>query len=170
MRPSSVKLIDPFSGERREGGAYRLVPFGGGKAYQESLFPTLYFAKDGEVYDFNGLKTLAIGGAYSPDKSYRLSHGLKWFQDEQPGTRIKHQVEKKLQEIHWEVDVVLSHTIPASYIPRLQLDPIPGIDQSKEEWLDGIERTLEYQKWYTGHFHMDQQFGKLRIMLDDIAA
>lgn len=54
----------------------------GGEVYYEPEYPNILFAKDGEIYDFDGKKAIAIGGAYSCDKEYRLLTGLPWFQDE----------------------------------------------------------------------------------------
>ena len=36
-----------------------------GVVYYEPEFPNILFAKDGEIYDFDGKKALVIGGAYS---------------------------------------------------------------------------------------------------------
>ena len=43
----------------------------GGLVYREEEYPNLVFAKDGEIYDIAGKKTIVIGGAYSVDKWYR---------------------------------------------------------------------------------------------------
>ena len=58
-----------------------------------------------------------IGGAYSVDKWYRLRMDMNWFPDEQPSAEIKASVERKLEELSWKVDVVLSHTCPERYVP-----------------------------------------------------
>ena len=50
--------------------------------YYEEEFPSILFAKDGEVYNLNGLKTIVMGGAYSIDKAYRLAYGYGWWEDE----------------------------------------------------------------------------------------
>ena len=39
----------------------------------EKDFPTIKYLYDGGIYNFNGHKTLVIGGAYSVDKWYRLN-------------------------------------------------------------------------------------------------
>ena len=49
---------------------YREEPWMGGTVYFEEEFPNLFFAKDGEIYDLEGIKAIAIGGAYSVDKWY----------------------------------------------------------------------------------------------------
>ena len=105
-------------------------------------------AIDGEIFELEGKKCIVIGGAYSVDKFYRLSRGMKWWPDEQPSPEIKEYVEKQLDEK--EIDVVFSHTCPAKYIPTECF--LSGIDQSKvdnstEEWLDTIEDKLEYEAW-----------------------
>lgn len=46
---------------------YREGQWNGGIVYVKEEFPNLLFAKDGEVYDLEGCKAIAIGGAYSVD-------------------------------------------------------------------------------------------------------
>ena len=129
----------------------------GGTVYVEDAYPNLLFAKDGEVYDLDGQSTLVIGGAYSVDKWYRLRMDMNWFADEQPSDEIKERVTRKLEDLEWQVDVVLSHTCPERYIPVEAF--LSGIDQSTvdnstEEWLGNIEEKLNYTAWLCGHWHM----------------
>ena len=42
---------------------YKLIDYCSGKVFVEEEYPNLIFAKDGEIYDFNGRKTITIGGA-----------------------------------------------------------------------------------------------------------
>lgn len=139
--------------------SYREVQWHGGTVYVEDDYPNLLFAKDGEVYDLDGQKSLIIGGAYSVDKWYRLQCDLEWFPDEQPSMEIKARVEKKLDELGWKIDSVLSHTCPARYIPTEAF--LSGINQatvdhSTEDWLDTIAERLDYSRWYCGHWHIDK--------------
>lgn len=150
--------------------SYEEVSWCGGIVYAEPEFPTLLFARDGEIYDLDGCSTLVIGGAYSVDKFMRLSGGAPWFPTEQPDDEIKCRTEEKLNQTGWQVDCVLSHTVPLQYMPRHAF--LPGIDQcavdnSTEEWLDTIERRLKYSNWYAGHFHIDSNEGPIRIVQDD---
>lgn len=69
-----------------------------GLVYVEEQFPSILFAKDGEVYDLNGLQ--AIGGAYSIDWILRIP-GRSWWSDEQLSPEIKARVETKLQQLGW---------------------------------------------------------------------
>lgn len=143
----------------------------GGSAYYENAFPNLIFAKDGEIYNFNGKRVIAIGGAYSVDKYYRLSVRLPWFASEQPSDEIKAYVEAKLEERDWEVDYVLSHTCPLCYEPVdlfLSFIDQSKIDKSTEKWLSKIEKRLKYQKWYFGHFHDNRKYCDAEILYEEI--
>ena len=62
--------------------SYKEQVWNGGMVYYEEEFPSILFAKDGEVYNLNGLKTIVMGGAYSIDKAYRLAYGYGWWEDE----------------------------------------------------------------------------------------
>ena len=140
----------------------------GGIVFVEKQFPSILFAKDGEVYDLNGLQAIAIGGAYSIDWMLRIP-GRSWWADEQPSSEIKARVEAKLQQLDWKVDVVLSHTVPLKYEPVEVF--LPGIDQRKvdkstELWLDRIEDRLQYGKWYAGHYHVSKVHVKLEMLFD----
>ncbi len=149
---------------------YEEMEWHGGMVYVEEEYPSLLFAKDGEVYDFEGKKAIAIGGAYSVDKHYRLRNGLQWFMTEQPDDIIKQNVELKLDELGWRVDYVLSHTTPLKYEPREVF--LPGInqslvDKSTEKWLDDIEDRLDYDMWYCGHYHTEKHIDRIRLMFED---
>lgn len=142
-----------------------------GIVYVEDEYPNLVFAKDGEIYDFDGKKTMVIGGAYSIDKMMRIVYGYGWWEDEQPSEEIKQYVEQQLKLNQWKMDVILSHTCPLKYEPvevfLLGIDQ-NRVDQSTEIWLDEIENKLNYQKWYCGHFHTEKKVEKLEIMFENI--
>ena len=138
----------------------------GGTVFIEPEYPNLLFAKDGEIFNFDDRKCIVIGGAYSVDKFFRLTHNLNWWEDEQPSDEIKVRVEKRLEKESWRVDVVLSHTCPLEYEPTEVF--LPGIsqstvDKSTEQWLDTIEKRLQYDEWYCGHYHTSKRMDKLYL-------
>ena len=142
----------------------------GGKILYEEAFPNILFAVDGEVYNFDGYKCIVIGGAYSVDKHYRLAHGWHWWPDEQPDEEIKAAVEARLAALHWNIDIVLSHTCPRKYEPtEVFLSGLAqsSVDKNTEDWLDGIEDRLDYKKWYCGHYHTRKQIDKMQFMFED---
>lgn len=151
--------------------SYSEIAWRGGTVYWEAEYPSILFAKDGEIYDFDGFKTIVLGGAYSVDKDYRIRNNLKWWADEQPSDEIKVFAEHQLAVRDWQVDVVLSHTVPLKYEP-VESEKF-GIDQSKidkstEQWLDNIEDRLSYNKWYCGHWHIIKKIDKIAFMYENI--
>ena len=150
---------------------YELVDFAGGKAYRESKYPNIYFAKDGEVYDINGSKCLVLGGAYSVDKHYRLANGYNWFASEQIPDSQKAVIEGQIDNISWSVDYVFSHTCP--YYTRPVHMFMTGIDNSTvdtsmEVWLQKIADKLSFKRWYFGHFHDEWDNGKYTMLYKEI--
>lgn len=152
---------------------YRLSVWNGGLVYSETDYPSVLFAKDGEVYEFEGKKALVVGGAYSVDKTYRIARGWSWWEDEQPSEEIKRQTEQAAEAHGWKVDAVLTHTCPLKYEPTEAFLPVIDqscVDKSTESWLDSLERKLEYKKWFCGHFHIDKTTDNIRFMYKDVLA
>ena len=152
---------------------YTLKEWHEGKVWVDPQYPRLLFAKDGEVFDLNGKKTLVIGGAYSVDKLRRVAMGYRWFEDEQPSEQIKQYVVEQLDKVSWKVDVVLSHTCPYTYVPSEAfisgIDPLT-VDFTTELFLEKIEKRLDYQRWYCGHYHIEKRvdMDKLQFLYEKI--
>ncbi len=141
----------------------------GGRVLYEEDFPNILFPVDGDIFDIEGKQCIVIGGAYSVDKFYRLSHDYKWWPDEQPTPTIKEYVEQQVRAN--PVDVVLSHTCPYKYIPTECF--LPGIDKSTvdnstEHWLDTIEKTVNYKAWYCGHWHINKRIDRMHFLMHDV--
>ncbi len=157
---------------RPEGiSSYEENEWRGGDVYWEPEFTNLLFAKDGEVYDLEGVRSLVIGGAYSADKHMRIPYE-NWWPDEQPSDEIMDRVEARLEAENWQVDVVLSHTCPYKHIPHhsfLPYIPQESVDKTTERWLDAIEDRLIFSLWYSGHYHVNEWSpnGSLRFLFDD---
>lgn len=150
---------------------YEIQSHFGANTYVNPAYPNQIFAKDGEIYNFNGLKTIVLGGAYSVDKYYRLARGAAWFASEQPNQIIKDYVSNQLDSSNWEVDVVLSHTCPIEtepthlFLPFISQDEV---DKSTEKWLQTVADKLTFKKWYFGHFHGDWKNGKYEMLYHSI--
>ena len=150
---------------------YREKTFHNGIVYYEEDHPNILFAKDGEVFDFNGFRTMVIGGAYSIDKDYRIKMGYPWYQGEQLNKEEQEAIKAKLATYDNKMDIILTHTCPYKYMPYESF--VGGIDEktvdkSTEIFLDDIENTCEYQKWYCGHFHADKVVDKIEFMMHNI--
>lgn len=138
-----------------------------GMVYVEQEFPNLQFAKDGELYDLEGYKTLVLGGAYSVDKFYRLECGARWFADEQITPERRKAILEQITTFG-QLDLVLSHTCPYSWQPTdLFLNGLDQstVDNSMEKWLEEVEIHLNYRHWLFAHFHDDRKINSKVTML-----
>lgn len=148
---------------------YKEINMFGGKVYIEEDYPNLIFAKDGEEYNIGGKSVLVIGGAFSVDKEYRLMYGYKWFKDEQLTKEEMDIIYNKVKGKHY--DLILTHTCPYKYEPVEVF--LSGIDQSKvdksmEFFLDKIADSVEYNKWYCGHYHTEKRIDKIVFLYKNI--
>lgn len=147
-------------------------PWRGGTVLSDPRYEGLLFARDGSVFDLEGLSCLVAGGAYSVDKRFRLEDGRRWFADEQPGEAERAAVEQACERRGWRVDCVFSHTAPLRFRPadafRASICQAE-VDISTEEWLEAVERRLDYRQWLCGHFHVDRQVNpRMRVLFKQI--
>ena len=151
-------------------GCYLTKKFCGDDVYYEPAYPNILFAKDGGIYNIEGSRCLTIGGAYSVDKQYRVARGWMWFADEQ---LFDHEMKEIDSYIYKDptYDYVFTHTCPYKTRPtHLFLPQIDQstVDNSMEHWLDTIDDTIIYEKWYFGHFHGDWENDNFHMLFNDI--
>lgn len=136
---------------------------------QEAAYPNIHYLLDGRVYDFNGNKSLVLGGAFSVDKFSRLMRHDIWVENEQLSAEEQAFIEAHLPPIHF--NWVLTHTCPFTWMPTdllLTCLDCDWIDNSTEKWLERLSRTIDWDAWFFGHFHDTREIEKNKIyLLDD---
>lgn len=157
------------------------TPLYAGQFYRDKKRPTILYTKEYGWYRFGSKHVFVIGGAYSIDKYHRFNmqkRGLSsclWFHDEQLFPRERKDAEKMLCGVVDECDLdefyIMSHTLPFKYMPRENF--LPGIDQSTvdqtmEKWMDKLEDSLSYTKWYAGHFHVNKTVDRMHLLYEDL--
>lgn len=150
-----------------------------GSFYVDPEYPTILYTKEYGWYRFGSKRVFVINGAYSVDKYYRLEmkrlgfSQYHWFENEQLSDEERIDA---IQEYTAGIDqnkphILMTHTCPLKYKPWDKL--MSGVDQSKvdkstEQWLDVVEESNEYEKWYCGHWHIERNVDKIRFMYDDV--
>ena len=131
---------------------------------------------------------MVVGGAHSVDKFRCLEENKPFWEDEMPSEEIKSRVEERLIAEGNKIFGMLTHTCPIDYLPTemfmstrqnasIKRKPRkakskklfkPDIDRSTEFWLGEIEKKLDYEVWFCGHYHVDKQIDKIQMMYNDI--
>lgn len=118
------------------------------------ISPSIVQLMNGEVYLIEEQVFFVMGGAQSTDKEWR-QEGRSWWPQEIPNDTERLNATMNLTDCDWDVNYVLTHTIPSSNIKKI------GADYRLDEytdWLDWIKDRLTYDHWYAGHFHIDYNF------------
>ena len=120
----------------------------------------VFWLRRGYIYTIAGIRFFVMGGAYSPDKAFRLKYAhisgeAIWFPEELPCPEEYHRAIASLEAAGKKVDYILTHTAPRSIIPRLiHAMPDPH-DAELTGFLDWVCHEVEFRGWYFGHFHED---------------
>ena len=144
----------------------------GGQVQVYPDHPNIVHLMRGQVYDIDGLRIFAMGGAASHDRKYRTS-GWDWFPEEIPSVAEISEAEANLVAADWQVDCVISHCCATRMLDAaLARAPYPdGRDKpdALNEWFDTLEDRLTYKRWYFGHYHADVEIDERhRLLYRDI--
>ena len=128
----------------------------------------VYHLKRGQIYIINNKKILTIGGASSIDKNNRIIN-VSWWKDEEI-TYLEEKITlENLDKHKWEVDYVLTHTLPGKII-KDNLDFYNIKEDANTKFFDNlIYSGMKFKKWYCGHFHIDKNItNKFQVVYNNI--
>ena len=128
---------------------------------------SIFHLKRGEIYEIEGCRFFCFGGAESIDKIFRTP-GESWWPEEIPTKAEQDYGLDKLQEYRNEVDFIIAHTCPLHYLKLL--DNRYGIKANDTtcKYLDHIRKTVKFKKGYSGHFHINHDFGNWHLLYNNI--
>lgn len=129
------------------------------------LRSNIFWLQRGYIYTIENHKFFVMGGAYSIDKPRRLAfqeqHGIPiWFKEELPSAEEYQRGIASLAAHNYSVDYILTHTAPASIIPRLIGTAPDPHDRELTGFLDWIYHDVTFKRWYFGHFHEDRDINE----------
>ena len=166
-------LSDEFETREWNGGNVKLIR------------PSGLMLMRGEMFEIDGLKIFAFGGAESHDisdgildgndpdwmeKSRKLDRlgkymhrvkGISWWEQEMPDEKeMQHGIETLVKN-NWKCDIVLTHCAPAS------VQALAGYHDTNAfiSYLEKIRQRLEYKNWFFGHYHENKNVTYKDILL-----
>lgn len=122
----------------------------------------------GEVFEIEGRRFFAFGGAYSVDKMWRRNR-ISWWEEEIPRAEEYNAAADNLERAGYRVDFVLTHQIPRRFIHALNFAPNEP-EMELTGYLDWLYDNLAFKKWFAGHWHENLTFdgGKMNILYEDV--
>lgn len=162
---------------------YPVKEWNGGKVHE--IRPHVLHLMRGEVYEIQGEKFFAFGGASSHDirdgvldpfedadlirkwrndysKLFRINY-VSWWKQELPSEEEMQNGIENLKKHDNKVDYIITHSPSASVIALLG----KGLyEQDKlTKYLEEIRCNIEYKKWLAAHMHVDQAVNDKDILL-----
>lgn len=129
------------------------------------LSDSVYHLRRGKVYSIENNKFFVMGGAYSIDKSNRTEN-ISWWREEEPNvTELYHGLDN-LQLHNNYVDYILGHNAPGSIIMKY-VDRYYKQD-SVSRYFDHIINIVQFKKFFCGHWHIDDVYGKYNFLYQNI--
>lgn len=147
--------------------AYEISEWHGG--YVHFIRKNVIHLMRGEIYEIDDKKIFVMGGGYSLDKKLRVP-GQTWWPEEMPDEAEYKNALKNLKAYEFKVDYILTHTAPNDTVEYMS-HMGRGIKSAVVEelplngFLRWIEDSVEYKKWYFGHFHIDAELWKNQYAL-----
>lgn len=146
---------------------YPVTEWHGGKV--QKISDSILHLMRGQVYDINGKTYFTMGGAESHERGpatgteKRDAHRI-WWKEEIPLKKEWAEAERNLKKHNNIVDYIITHEAPGNVLMNLNKG-VNGV--ANELWR--IRDTVEFDRWYCGHHHIDAYMGKVRILYYDIA-
>lgn len=174
--------------DRLYGDEFPIVEFCGGKAHR--IRDNVFHLMRGYIFDLCGKKFFAFGGASSHDiddgildeddfddykefrntinkwyntgKMFRVNH-ISWWEQELPTEEEMQFGLKTLEENGNKVDFVISHCCPQRVASLFSHGCYQADDLTR--YFNVIADTVEFDRWFFGHYHNNQVVMSKFIML-----
>ena len=166
---------------------YPVEEWMGGKVHR--IKSSVIHLMRGQVYEIDGLKIFAFGGAKSHDisdgilepddpeydskkkmwewlgKKYRINY-INWWKEELPSEEEMEEGAKNLKRHGNKVDLIITHCAPT----EIQTQHFGNRDYESDrltDYLQYIHDSVEYRTWYFGHYHSNKKISDREMVVFD---
>ena len=151
----------------------------------KEIRPSILMLMRGEMYEIDGAKFFAFGGASSHDITdgildggdpdwktkakqlnrqgkymYRIK-GISWWEEELPTEEEMRHGLDVLNQNDWKADFVITHCASSSTQAMLGYHD----NNVLTKYLEEIRQKLTYKRWFFGHYHDNRQVNAQDILL-----
>lgn len=117
----------------------------------------------GSVFEIDGKRIFAFGGAESHDKKYRRL-GYTFWKEELPS---KDEIEigrKDLEAVDWNVDIIVTHSLPERIQEDLYHDEIYRTTDLTL-FFDEVDAKTDFKLWFSGHYHRSFRYDEKHMLI-----
>lgn len=140
---------------------YPIEEWHGGKV--QKITENIIHLCRGSVFEIDGKKIFAFGGAESHDKEYRKLGRSIWL-EEMPSAKEMEQGRKSLDLNNWQVDIVITHSLPT----HIQAQLFQSMDYKANaltNYFEEISLKLDYKLWFSGHYHTSKKYDERHCLV-----
>lgn len=141
---------------------YPISEWNGGKV--QFITPSIIHLMRGEIYNIDGYSFFAMGGASSHDIEFRTEN-VSWWKDELPNDQEYENAFKNLEKHNNKIDFIISHCCSDNVQNMINSN---YVHDKLTNFFKIIDETVEFKKWFFGHYHVDKDFGKYRCLFEDV--
>lgn len=164
--------------------AYPEEKWRGGKIHR--IRSSILHLMRGQIFQLDGKKIFTFGGASSHDieggilepdapdfkrkkklldkgwKPYRINH-WSWWKEELPSDEEMEEGRRNLQNCNNTVDFIVTHCCSSSTQAILSFGAYK--QDILTSYLEEIKQTVQFKKWFFGHYHDNQNVNADEILL-----
>lgn len=117
----------------------------------------------GSIFDIDGKRIFAFGGAESHDKEYRKPHESVW-EEELPSYNEIEGAHKALEQVAGKVDIIITHSLPGRIQNELFSDGQYKLNRLTD-FFDEVDEKVDFRLWFSGHYHLSGWYDEKHILV-----
>lgn len=134
------------------------------------LNKSIFHLKRGNVYTIQGKKFFVFGGGYSIDKIYRTPN-ISWWPQEMPNHSEYKKGLDTLVKYNNKIDFIITHTCSINAFNLMKQSHSMFYKEIEQErqiriYFSEIEKLVEYDEWFCGHFHITGTYEKTTFLYE----
>lgn len=140
---------------------YPIEEWKGGKV--QKITDNIFHLCRGSLFEIDGKRIFAFGGAESHDKQYRKLGDTLW-EEELPNEEEMEHGRQVLESANWDADIMITHSLPS----RIQEDLFSDMHYQKNrltDFFDELEEKVDFKLWFSGHYHQSGWYDKKHILI-----
>lgn len=142
---------------------YRTENWNGGQI--QKITNSIYHLCRGSIFNIEGKKIFAFGGAESHDKDFRIP-GKTFWREEMPSLKEMTYGAEVLNGNDWRADIVITHSLPTYILRELDMTAVYRPNELTD-YFEKISEKLDFDMWFSGHYHLNQRCTGRHYMIFD---